>query len=318
MLDHVIPSEYQETLSTLLANTPTSTIESVRRVIYEDLGKYPEELFFKFDPVPIASASLAQVHVAYDKEGNKYAVKVQHEGLREGSVGDMIAITFLVHFISNIFEGFSYKWLGSEMNENLPKELDFQQEMSNLEKCRILLSNLIATGDVAIPIAYKDKTSSRVLTMKFEEGSYVTDLDAIHKLNLNPAHVARLISLTFCEQIFRHGFVHCDPHEGNLLVRENPLKKGRPQIVLLDHGLYKDMGESLRKNYCRLWRALVTGDEPTIKEQCQNLNAGKAFTLLAAMLTMRPWDDIVSDDMGRLKSKNTKGEQEMLKAYARY
>jgi hypothetical protein len=107
--------------------------------------------------------------------------------------------------------------------------------------------------------------------MKFEEGSYVTDLDAIHKLNLNPAHVARLISQTFCEQIFRHGFVHCDPHDANLLVRENPLKKGRPQIVLLDHGLYKDMGDTLRKDYCRLWRALVTGDEPTIKEQCEKL-----------------------------------------------
>ena len=317
MLDHVIPSEYQETLSTLLANTPTSSIEAVRRVIYEDFGKYPEELFFKFESKPIASASLAQVHVAYDVDGNKYAIKVQHEGLREGSIGDMIAITFLVRLVSNLFEGFSYKWLASEMNENLPKELDFKQELNNLKKCRHLLSNLIKTGDVAIPIPYEDKTSNRVLTMKFEEGSYVTDLDAIHKLNLNPAHVARLISQTFCEQIFRHGFVHCDPHDANLLVRENPLKKGRPQIVLLDHGLYKDMGDTLRKDYCRLWRALVTGDEPTIKEQCEKLNAGKAFTLLAAMLTMRPWDDIVSDDMGRLKSKNTKGEQEMLKAYAR-
>lgn len=87
--------------------------------------------------------------------------------------------------------------------------------------------------------------------------------------------------------------------------------------MLLDHGLYKELDDNLRKDYCRLWRALVTGDEPTIKLKCEKLGAGKAFTLLAAMLTMRPWDDIVSDDMGRLKSKNTKGEQEMLKAYAR-
>jgi aarF domain-containing kinase len=49
------------------------------------------------------------------------------------------------------------------------------------------------------------------------------------------------------------------------LVRENPLKKGKPQIVLLDHGLYKELDDNLRKDYCRLWRALVTGDEPTIK-----------------------------------------------------
>ena len=317
MLDHVIPSEYQETLSTLLSKTPTSSIDSVRRVIYEDLGQYPETLFHKFEPIPIASASLAQVHVAYDKDGNKYAVKVQHEGLRDGATGDMIAITFLVNLVSNIFEGFSYKWLASEMNKNLPKELDFLNEKKNLERCRVLLSNLIKSGDVAVPVAFNDKSSSRVLTMKFESGSYVTDLDSIYKQKLNPAHVARLISITFCEQIFRHGFVHCDPHDANLLVRENPLKKGKPQIVLLDHGLYKELDDSLRKDYCRLWRALVSGDEPTIKLYCEKLGAGKAFTLLAAMLTMRPWDDIVSDDMGRLKSKNTKGEQEMLKAYAR-
>lgn len=208
MLDHVIPSEYQETLSTLLSKTPTSSIDSVRRVIYEDLGKYPEDIFHKFEPIPIASASLAQVHVAYDKDGNKFAVKVQHEGLREGCSGDMIAITFLVNLVSNLFEGFSYKWLASEMNENLPKELDFLNEKKNLDKCRILLSNLIKSGDVAIPEAFIDKTSSRVLTMKFETGSYVTDLDSIYKQKLNPAHVSRLISLTFCEQIFRHGFVH--------------------------------------------------------------------------------------------------------------
>ena len=111
MLDHILPREYNETLTSLLANTPRSSIAAVRRVIKEDLGASPEELFASFEEEPIASASLAQVHVAVTKEGKKVAVKVQHEGLREGSVGDMYAITVLVDFVSRMFDGFSYNWL---------------------------------------------------------------------------------------------------------------------------------------------------------------------------------------------------------------
>ena len=80
MMDHVIPLEYQEELSKLLSNNPVSSIESVRKIIREDLGKDPNELFEKFEDEPIASASLAQVHIAYGRDGKKYAVKVQHAG----------------------------------------------------------------------------------------------------------------------------------------------------------------------------------------------------------------------------------------------
>jgi aarF domain-containing kinase len=87
--------------------------------------------------------------------------------------------------------------------------------------------------------------------------------------------------------------------------------------VLLDHGLYRELKDSFRRDYCRLWRALVVGDEKEIKFRCERMHVGPAFTLLAAILTMRPWDDITSGDMGRLKNKGSKGESEMLKAYAK-
>ena len=126
MLDYILPEEYTIVLKTLLDKNPHSTIESIRKVIKEDIGKYPEEIFKEFQVEPIASASLAQVHIAYDANGKKLAVKVQHDGLRESSEGDMIAITFVVSLISNIFEGFSYTFLTREMNQNLPQELNFE------------------------------------------------------------------------------------------------------------------------------------------------------------------------------------------------
>lgn len=316
MLDHIVPYEYQKELSTLLANTPRSSWDSVQRVIRQDLGNDPLVLFQSFEETPIASASLAQVHIAHNHKGEKLAVKVQHYGLAETSKGDMVVITFLVNLISQLFDGFNYNWLADEMNKNLPKELDFRIERANLKRCASYLKNFIDAGDVALPTAVDELSSKRVLVMSFEKGSYVNDLEAMEKMGINPRDVAQTVSRTFCEQMYRHGFVHCDPHEANLLVRAHPFKKGKPQVVLLDHGLYQDLGEAFRKEYCRLWQSIIMSDQKAIENHCRALNAGNAYTLLAAMLTMRPWDDIVSDDMGRLKSKNSKGEQEMLKAYA--
>lgn len=90
-----------------------------------------------------------------------------------------------------------------------------------------------------------------------------------------------------------------DPHEANMLVRPHPHHKNRPQVVLLDHGLYRQLGDSFRRDYCRLWHALITGDEQQIKSYCQRLNAGNMYTLLAAVLTMKPWDEIVSSDIDK-------------------
>jgi aarF domain-containing kinase len=316
MLDYILPLEYTEALSTLLYRTPTSPWSCVRKVIKEDFGKYPEELFDTIERDPIASASLAQVHIAY-LNGEKVAVKVQHQHLLEESKNDMRAITIIVDLVSRIFEGFTYNWLSREMNTNLPLELDFLLEAKNLLKCRDDLQGLIQTGDLVIPSVYPAATSKRVITMSFEDGTYVTDLPGIAKMKLKTSDISRLVSKTFCDQMYRHGFVHCDPHEGNILVRPHAKHPNKPTIVLLDHGLYKQMSDEFRLDYCRLWRGIVLGDGEMIKTTCEHMKVGPAYTLLAAMLTMRPWGDIVAQDRNKLQQKNSKGESAMLKAYAR-
>ena len=110
--------------------------------------------------------------------------------------------------------------------------------------------------------------------------------------------------------------MHCDPHPHNVLVRKHPYRSNKPQIVLLDHGLYRTLTPEFRHNYTRLWSGIVLSDESIIKEYAKSLNAGAMFTLLAAILTMKPWDDVVSDDLNRLKRKNTAGEKQLLKSYA--
>lgn len=209
MLDHILPMEYHDELCTLLHATPISSAESVRRIMKQDFGAYPEQLFAQFDIKPIASASLGQVHIAKDSKGRKYAVKVQHEGLAESSSVDRLVISFLVDKIHFFFPNVDYRWLTKEMNKNLPKELDFYSERSNLNRCKQLLKTMVDRGEVVIPTVYDDFSSHRVLTMSFEEGFFVHDKTKLVDSKLNPSEISFLISKIFCEQIFRHGFVHC-------------------------------------------------------------------------------------------------------------
>lgn len=190
------------------------------------------------------------------------------------------------------------------------------QEAANIARVRVLLADMVDAQDVVVPQVRAEWSSGRVLTMSFEEGFPCTDVAAMRASGLRPAAVAQLLSLAFCEQTYRHGFVHCDPHEANVLVRAHP-RAGRPQLVLLDHGLYRALDDGFRANYCRLWSGIIRGDRAEIELRCRAMNAGDAFPLLAAVLTMRPWNDIVTQDVAGLGGRRSLGEQEVLKAYAR-
>mmetsp|Transcript_22379 Transcript_22379/g.37917 ORF Transcript_22379/g.37917 Transcript_22379/m.37917 type:complete len:581 (-) Transcript_22379:181-1923(-) len=313
-LDYLFPKEFISVLRKLLNDTPQSSYESVRAVIKEELGYYPEELWTEFEETPIASASLAQVHVARDAQGKKYAVKVQHEALQVMAESDIAAVSFAVNVVSRVFKDFNYNWLARELEINLPQELNFEHEAANLNQCRVLLKDMIASGDLALPEVAK--TSKRVLVMSFEEGSYITDHEAMAELGVPLDNVASVISRTFCEQIFRHGFVHCDPHLANILVRTQPNNKKKAQIVLLDHGLYRQLDDEFRMNYCHLWKALVTFNRSDIEKYCRKLNAGDMYPLLSAMLTLSAWDDVTSGDINRLRGKSSNAEKEKMKTYA--
>jgi ABC1 atypical kinase-like domain len=192
-LDYLIPQEYTEVLSALFDDTPRSTYDDVCAVIEEDLGGKVDDIFDRFEKTPIASASLAQVHVAYDKKtGKKLAVKVQHRGLRETSVGDLFAVTKIVGLIDRWFEEFTFGWIADEIVPHLPKELDFTREGKNSEKaaCHIAKAGLRCV----IPKVIWTKTAPRVLTMEFEEGFKVTDETAIEKSGLNKQYVSQRVA----------------------------------------------------------------------------------------------------------------------------
>ena len=182
-LDYIMPREYIEVLSSLFNDAPQSDIKDVHIVIEEDLGCKVEELFDDFDPNPIASASLAQVHVAYCKKTKKkLAVKVQHRGLRETSAGDLFAVTRVVRVIDAMFTDFTFCWIADEMAPQLPKELDFLLEGRNAEKADLHVKKMGLA--CCIPKVIWQNTSPRVLTMEFEEGFKATDIESLEASGL--------------------------------------------------------------------------------------------------------------------------------------
>ncbi|CAM9871206.1 unnamed protein product [Ascophyllum nodosum] len=316
-MDFVFPREYIEVLSSMLDQASRTPIEDVREVIKEELGQYPETLWRSFNPEPIASASLAQVHRAVGWNGEDLAVKVQHRGLKESSTGDVDTVCLVVSILDALFPTFSYKWLAEEVEQNMPDELNFLREASNSRKCAAMFEG---RDDICVPPVVTEQTTERVLTMRFEPGLRATDVEGMRALGVSLPWVAALISEAFCEQVFRHGTVHCDPHGANVLVRRHPhggKRSRRPQLVLLDHGLYRELTEQFRVDYCRLWKAMIFKDIPAIEHYCKRMNSGQMYHLLAAMLCSRSWDSISdkSSGMEGLHSKSVNADKSMVRGY---
>ena len=110
-------------------------------------------------------------------------------------------------------------------------------------------------------------------------------------------------------------FVHCDPHPANVLLRN---KNGKPQMVLVDHGLYKEIDDNFRIRYAQLWKSLMLADLKGIEEACHGMGIDKAYPLFAAMLTARPYDEIIErSKTGSFSAPAAKPESQADKAVIR-
>ena len=316
LLDYMLPPQYVSAMRGCFDEAPESPWSAVRGVFQQDHGgKAPDELFSSFERSPIASASLAQVHVAI-LNGKKVAVKVQHTGLQSMARAEIALLEQLLRAVHYLLPHADLQWLVDEVKFNLPRELDFKHEARNAERARTLLKRF---GDrVVVPRVHPELSTTRILVMDFEPGVHISDRARIERhCGLDPREVARLMSEVFCEMVFINGFVHCDPHPGNLLVRSttSPTGQKHPQLVLLDHGLYRDVDETVRLHYCELWKGIVMADEIAIQRASKGLGVhsavmealypgregGVSHTLLAAMLTQKGWNHIVDNDLSSLE-----------------
>ena len=131
----------------------------------------------------------------------------------------------------------------------------------------------------------------------------VTNVSDLERLGFDPVKGAAAVSSAFGEMTFVHGFIHCDPHPGNLMVRPMPDGSPGPQVVILDHGMYRRRQPDFRVSYCRLWQALILRDQTLLRQAATELDILEYADILPLLFTRRS-----------SHSKNKAGQSGMTKA----
>ncbi|KAH7703547.1 atypical/ABC1/ABC1-B protein kinase, partial [Aphelenchoides avenae] len=309
-LEYLLPEEYTSTMSVLHSKAPESDLDELKQVFRSSVHKELDDVFLDFNPKPHGVASLAQVHEARLREnGEKVAVKIQHPKVKSRSVVDIATMELFFRIADAVFPDFKLMWLVEETRKNLPKELDFMHEARNADRVRRMFSHL---SFLNVPKVYYDYTSELVLTMEFCEGGQINDLAYFERNKLDKHSICRMIGRLYSEMIFVNGYIHCDPHPGNVLVHKDP-SSGKVELVLLDHGLYQTLQDDFRVDYCHFWLALLKPDKDEIHRICTKFGIGEFYGLFSCIVTARSWQSVTQ---GIQNTKVEHEEQQEIKAYA--
>ena len=289
-MGYLLPLEWTTTFIPLQDHCPVSSYESIEKMFLKDTGSPILELFETFDKTPIGAASLAQVHLATMKpSGQKVAVKVQHPALDEWAPLDLALTRFTFSQLKRVFPEYDLEWLSNEMEISLPKELDFNVEGENAKITQDYFRK-IPSSPLVIPDVMWSKR--RILVMEYVAGHRLDDLDYLDNNGLDRDEVSAALARVFNEMIFGHTPLHCDPHGGNIAIRKNQKRKPHNfDLILYDHGLYRDIPQKLQRNYAKLWLAVIDSNEKDMRKYAYEV-AGigdEDFPLFASAITGRDY-----------------------------
>lgn len=308
-MTYLLPQEWTDTFIPLQDKCPVSSLESIKQMFRADTGEDLLDYFSDFSPEPIGAASLAQVHLATVKEtGQRVAVKVQHPTLARWAPLDMALTKFTFSTLKRFFPEYDLEWLSSEMEVSLPQELDFQLEAANANRTREHFSKLPELPLVIPEVLWAKK---RILLMAYEAGRRLDDLEYLDSNHIDRDEVSATLAHIFNEMIFgKNAPLHCDPHGGNIAIRKTTQRRpggANFELIVYDHGLYRNIPESLQRSYAKMWLAVIDGDLERMKQYAHEV-AGvneEQFPLFASAITGRDWS-VVSSSITKPRSTDEK------------
>jgi ubiquinone biosynthesis protein len=255
ILTNFLPPEFRAELEQLQDAVPARPLDEVVARIRKELGKEPSELFAWFDPVPIASASLAQVHEAVLHDGRRVAVKVQHADIELIARLDLESIGRILLLIQAVVRIRGMESYHADISELIRQELDFAQEARNIET---IAANFAGNPNVHFPAVVHELSSARVLTTAFIEGTKVTDFAGLARMGVDRPELAQRILRVICQMVFVDGVYHADPHPGNILVHEDGT------FTLVDFGAVGRLSPSMKAGVPMFWDGVLRRDPSRI------------------------------------------------------
>ena len=264
IMTHFLPEEYRQELEGLQDSVPPHPFAEIEARIREEFGKGSDELFRRLDPVPIASASLGQVHVGELQDGSKVAVKIQYPGIGQLVAADLKTLKRIFGLLAMVFPSYGLRSVYREMALVVSQELDYKAEGKNLERLR---ENFLEQPEVRFPKVFWDRSSKKVLTMEFMEGIEIIDRPAMARLGIDPREVATRVIHAYCKQIFLDGVYHADPHPGNLIIEPQVGPDGKTtgfKLVMIDFGALATISPAMKSGLTLFVEGLIARNSQTI------------------------------------------------------
>ncbi|HEY7786577.1 MAG TPA: AarF/UbiB family protein [Pyrinomonadaceae bacterium] len=249
----LLPPPYLEALSRLQDQIEPIPFKQVEQIVSAEIGVRISKAFTDFERVPLAAASLAQVHRAELRDGTLVAVKVQRPDIRDQIVEDLEVLTEVAHFLdthSELGRRYEFQNMLVDLRRSVLRELDFQQEANNLTA---IGDNLFEFEHIVIPEPVPDFTTSRVLTMTYIEGKKITSLSPLRLLEIDGLTLADELFRAYLKQILVDGLYHADPHPGNVLLT------GDDEIALIDLGMVGRVHPGFQERLLRLLLSISEG-----------------------------------------------------------
>lgn len=250
----LLPDAYLKALATLQDDVPAIPYEEVHIVVEEEIGTRISKAFTFFDEEPLASASIGQVHKATLRSGMPVAVKIQRPGIRKRFLEDLNTLRELADFAvkhTKVAKKYAFDDVLAELRRILLQELDYNREAQNLIT---LGKNLEQFENITVPQPVLDYCSSKVLTMEYIAGTKITSISPLKQLENDLSPLVDELVDAYLKQIISDGFVHADPHPGNVhLTNQN-------QIALIDLGMVAKFTPKMQERLLQLLIALSQDD----------------------------------------------------------
>jgi predicted unusual protein kinase regulating ubiquinone biosynthesis (AarF/ABC1/UbiB family) len=277
------PKSVTDEFAHCLDNVRPIPVKHVWRILEEDLGAHPEALYAEIDPVPLASASIAQVHAGTLRGGVPVVIKVQRPGIRNRIEQDLALMGFVARVamtFNKLLRRANLRGVVEDFRRTIREELNFVLEADNIEAFTALLEREGLLGVARAPHVHRELTTTRVLTMERLYGVRIDDKPGVDARVDDVVDMLRATSEVFWSCVFLGGFFHGDIHAGNIMV----LDDGR--LGYLDFGIFGRFSDDHRGALADWLAALVSGNGEQL---------ARAIRAMGAVGEGVEWDAFVKD-----------------------